>query len=162
MTTTRPSSANAWADNPDREGGPMTSDTQAPGPDAPDSTAKAPAPALLNGAPLPVTTAGTAATGPKSPPVHGHSHPPARPPPRRSSEAIPTAPASTPPSPTSSSRPPRSPVDLHPADHRDQRFPGSPGQGDAHRPVANRAGWPAGSARPIYVPLSSAPSDISR
>ena len=34
----------------------MTSDTQAPGPDAPDSTAKAPAAELLNGAALPVTT----------------------------------------------------------------------------------------------------------
>ena len=49
----------------------MTSDTQAPGPDAPDSTAKAPAAELLNGAALPVTTAGTAATGPKIPPFQG-------------------------------------------------------------------------------------------
>ncbi len=52
----------------------MTSDTQAPGPDAPDSPAKPGqelAAELLTAGTLPATTAGTAATGPKIPPFQG-------------------------------------------------------------------------------------------
>ena len=52
----------------------MTSHAPAPGPDGPDSATEpgqAPAADLLNGAALPATTAGTAATGPKIPPFQG-------------------------------------------------------------------------------------------
>jgi hypothetical protein len=48
----------------------MTADTPAPGPDAPDSTARpsqAPAAELLNGAALPATAFATATTDPKIP-----------------------------------------------------------------------------------------------